>query len=110
MLTARQFAVLLTVEEDEGLSQTDLVNMTGIDRSTLADMIGRMLKKDLLRRRRTDAMPRQFRLDHGLRQTRLATVLAASRRLKTRSSPRFPRANVPTSQIAYADRRSQRPG
>jgi DNA-binding MarR family transcriptional regulator len=53
-LTARQFAVLLTVEEHEGLSQTDLVNMTGIDRSTLADMIGRMLKRDLLRRRRTD--------------------------------------------------------
>lgn len=53
-LTARQFAVLLTVDENEGLSQTDLVNMTGIDRSTLADMISRMLKKDLLRRRRTD--------------------------------------------------------
>jgi DNA-binding MarR family transcriptional regulator len=53
-LTARQFAVLLTVEEHEGLSQTDLVNMTGIDRSTLADMISRLLKKDLLRRRRTD--------------------------------------------------------
>ena len=53
-LTARQFAVLLTVEENDGLSQTDLVNMTGIDRSTLADMIGRMLKKELLRRRRTD--------------------------------------------------------
>ena len=53
-LTARQFAVLLTVDAHEGLSQTDLVNMTGIDRSTLADMISRMLKKDLLRRRRTD--------------------------------------------------------
>ena len=53
-LTARQFAVLLTVEEHDGLSQTDLVNMTGIDRSTLADMISRMLKKELLRRRRTD--------------------------------------------------------
>jgi DNA-binding MarR family transcriptional regulator len=53
-LTARQFAVLLTVDGHEGLSQTDLVNMTGIDRSTLADMIGRMLKKDLLRRRRTE--------------------------------------------------------
>lgn len=53
-LTARQFAVLLTVEANEGLSQTDLVNMTGIDRSTLADMISRMINKDLLRRRRTD--------------------------------------------------------
>lgn len=53
-LTARQFAVLLTVDQEEGLSQTDLVNKTGIDRSTLADMISRMLKKDLLRRKRTD--------------------------------------------------------
>ena len=31
-LTARQFAVLVTVERDEGLSQTDLVKQTGIDR------------------------------------------------------------------------------
>lgn len=54
-LTARQFAVLLTVDRQEGLSQTDLVNMTGIDRSTLADMISRMLKKDLLRRKRTES-------------------------------------------------------
>jgi DNA-binding MarR family transcriptional regulator len=54
-LTARQFAVLLTVDKQEGLSQTDLVNTTGIDRSTLADMISRMLKKDLLRRKRTEA-------------------------------------------------------
>jgi DNA-binding MarR family transcriptional regulator len=55
VLTARQFAVLLTVDAHEGLSQTDLVNMTGIDRSTLADMISRMIKKDLLRRKRTEA-------------------------------------------------------
>jgi DNA-binding MarR family transcriptional regulator len=53
-LTPRQFAVLYTVEAHEGLSQTDLVRATGIDRSTLADMIGRMLKKDHLARRRTD--------------------------------------------------------
>jgi MarR family transcriptional regulator, lower aerobic nicotinate degradation pathway regulator len=53
-LTARQFTVLLTVDGHEGLSQTELVNMTGIDRSTLADMIGRMINKDLLRRRRTE--------------------------------------------------------
>ncbi|MBZ0218649.1 MAG: MarR family transcriptional regulator, partial [Fimbriimonadaceae bacterium] len=35
-LTPRQYAVLVTVGENEGLSQTDLVEMTGIDRSTLA--------------------------------------------------------------------------
>ena len=52
-LTARQFAVLVTVERDEGLSQTDLVKQTGIDRSTLADMISRMISRGLLQRKRT---------------------------------------------------------
>ncbi len=52
-LTPRQFAVLLTISQEEGLSQTDLVDRTGIDRSTLADIIRRMLKKGLIRRRRT---------------------------------------------------------
>jgi DNA-binding MarR family transcriptional regulator len=53
--TPRQFAVLHTVSEDEGLSQTDLVRKTGIDRSTLADMISRLIKKGYLARQRTKA-------------------------------------------------------
>jgi DNA-binding MarR family transcriptional regulator len=52
-LTPRQYAVLLTVAQNEGLSQTQLVELTGIDRSTLADVVRRMLKKGLLQRRRT---------------------------------------------------------
>jgi len=52
-LTPRQFAILLTISQEEGLSQTDVVERTGIDRSTLADIIRRMLKKGLIRRRRT---------------------------------------------------------
>ena len=51
--TARQFTVLHTVSEEEGLSQTDLVRRTGIDRSTLADMIARLTKKGYLARQRT---------------------------------------------------------
>ena len=51
--TPRQFEVLHVVSKNEGLSQTDLVHATGIDRSTLADMIARMLKKGLLSRSRT---------------------------------------------------------
>jgi DNA-binding MarR family transcriptional regulator len=51
--TPRQFEVLFAVSQNEGLSQTDLVRATGIDRSTLADMIARMLKKGLLSRHRT---------------------------------------------------------
>ena len=51
--TPRQFEVLYSVAQNEGLSQTDLVRATGIDRSTLADMIARMLKRGLLSRSRT---------------------------------------------------------
>jgi DNA-binding MarR family transcriptional regulator len=52
-LTPRQFAVLVSVSQDEGLSQTSLVRKTGIDRSTLADIVRRMLRKGLLQRQRT---------------------------------------------------------
>ena len=63
-ITPRQFIVLFAVDEEEGLSQTDLVNRTGIDRSTLADMISRMIKNGLLARKRTaeDARANSVRL------------------------------------------------
>jgi len=51
-LTPRQFAVLTIVAEEEGLTQTDLVERTGIDRSTLADIVGRLLGRGLIQRRR----------------------------------------------------------
>lgn len=43
--TLRQFAVLAAIAEKPGRSQTDLVSATGIDRSTLADMITRMERR-----------------------------------------------------------------
>jgi DNA-binding MarR family transcriptional regulator len=52
-LTPRQFTILAAIETDPGISQTGLVEKTGIDRSTLADIIRRMLEKDLLQRQRT---------------------------------------------------------
>ena len=51
-LTPRQFAVLTIVAEEDGLTQTDLVERTGIDRSTLADIVGRLLSRGLIQRRR----------------------------------------------------------
>jgi MarR family transcriptional regulator, temperature-dependent positive regulator of motility len=53
-ITQRQYAVLAAVASREGLTQTDLVRMTGIDRSTLADMAARMIAKGLLERRRSE--------------------------------------------------------
>lgn len=52
-LTHRQFTVLLAVAQNEGASQTDLVGLTGIDRSTLADLVGRLIKRGMLQRKRT---------------------------------------------------------
>jgi len=54
-VTQRQYAVLAAVETQEGLTQTDLVRITGIDRSTLADMAARMIAKGLLERQRSVA-------------------------------------------------------
>ena len=85
-LTPRQYAVLVSVAENEGLSQTDLVARTGIDRSTLADIIRRLLRKGLLQRRRTrrDARTYAVRLTtagwDALRASE-AAVASADRRL-----------------------------
>lgn len=53
--TQRQFAVLAAVAGNEGLTQTDLVRATGIDRSTLAELVARMIGKGLLARERSAA-------------------------------------------------------
>jgi len=52
-ITQRQYAVLSAVSAHEGLTQTDLVRATGIDRSTLADLVARMIGKGLLARQRS---------------------------------------------------------
>ena len=61
-LTPRQYMILKTVALHEGLNQTDLVERTGVDRSTLADIIRRMLTKGLLKRRRMTHDARAFRV------------------------------------------------
>lgn len=52
-ITARQFAVLMAIARMDGASQMDVVKLTGIDRSTLADMVGRMLGRGLIERQRS---------------------------------------------------------
>ncbi|MFV0298559.1 MAG: MarR family winged helix-turn-helix transcriptional regulator [Hyphomicrobiaceae bacterium] len=59
-LTPRQYAVLLTVSLDEGLNQTKLVERTGIDRSTLADLVRRLVTKGMLQRKRTKEDARSY--------------------------------------------------
>ena len=78
-LTPRQLAVLVTVAQNEGLSQTGLVDRTGIDRSTLADIVRRLQRKGLLQRRRTKEDTRAYAVkltDEGRRVLRTAEPTA----------------------------------
>ena len=54
-ITQRQLTVLAAAGAADGLTQNALVRATGIDRSTLAELVGRMLKRGLLARRRSAA-------------------------------------------------------
>jgi DNA-binding MarR family transcriptional regulator len=59
-MTPRQFAVLLTVDANEDISQTGLVDATGIDRSTLADVVRRLVTRGWLSRKRTRQDARMY--------------------------------------------------
>lgn len=52
-LTYRQFALLLAAHQRPGSTQTDLVDMTGIDRSTIGDMLDRLVKRAFIHRARS---------------------------------------------------------
>jgi DNA-binding MarR family transcriptional regulator len=52
-LTPRQFVVLQAVADKNGLSQTDIMAATGIDRSSTADLVRRLVTSGCLQRRRT---------------------------------------------------------
>jgi DNA-binding MarR family transcriptional regulator len=84
--TQRQFAVLEAVSQRAGLTQTDLVKATGIDRSTLADLVSRMTAKGMLDRERStlDARAKAVRLSAAGEAALAAArprVIAADKRI-----------------------------
>lgn len=95
-LTPRQYVVLTAVAAYEGQTQTDLVSATGIDRSTLADMIARMIANGLLDRERTE----------GDQRANSVTLTAAGKRqlaataVKVRNAEKRVIAPVPVSKRA----------
>ena len=59
-LTARQYVVLSLVDGLDDPSQTTLSEISGIDRSTLADVVRRLVGRGLLTRRRTRSDARMY--------------------------------------------------
>jgi len=52
-VTTTQYTVLVAAGEKDGLSQQDIINATGIDRSTVSQVVQLLIQKGLLKRRRT---------------------------------------------------------
>jgi len=62
-LTPLQYAALLGIRENPGCDQTTLANYVALDRSTIADVVGRLESKALIRRRPGARDRRTKRLD-----------------------------------------------
>lgn len=82
-ITQRQFAVLNGVAAQQGLTQTDLVKLTGIDRSTLAELVARMSTKGYLKRSRAKSDARANTLN----------LTAKGRSLLTKALPKVRKAD-----------------
>ena len=93
--TQRQYAVLAAVEAHEGLTQTDLVRITGIDRSTLADMAARMITKGLLERQRSAADAR----------ANAVSLTAAGRELLEEAKPKMAAADAKLLKLLSSNKR-----
>lgn len=61
-LTARQLVILKAIEVNGGASQIAIVEITGVDRSTMADIARRLLKRHLISRKRTKEDARAYAL------------------------------------------------
>lgn len=84
-LTTRQFAVLIAVANNRDISQTGLVTVTGIDRSTVAEIVKRLLRRGVIKRKRTrlDARAYAVRLtEEG--ETLLRDAEPAAKRAESR--------------------------
>lgn len=80
-MTPRQWVVLAAIAAGEGANQTDLVNLTGIDRSTIAEIMRRLHKAGLVRRQRSRKDARAYVVSlssEGRRAFEAGQVIAAS--------------------------------
>jgi DNA-binding MarR family transcriptional regulator len=64
-LTPCQFLVLRAISENEGASQTQIVALTKVDRSTLADVVRRLVAMNLVLRNRNYEDARAYVLRVG---------------------------------------------
>lgn len=94
-ITLRQFSVLSAIALEEGVSQSKLVELTGIDRSTLADMAARMETAKLIKRVQSKSDARAKSL----------TLMAAGRKALQKATPGVVAADESLLDALAASRR-----
>jgi DNA-binding MarR family transcriptional regulator len=96
-VTQRQYAVMTAVGARDGCTQSDLVRATGIDRSTLAELVARLIGKGLLARERSNFDAR----------ANTVTLTAAGRDALDTASPRVAAADERILGLMPSGRRDQ---
>ena len=74
VITARQAIVLAAIHGNPSVSQTRIVATTGIDRSTLSDIVRRLEKDGLARRTRSREDARAYEISLTNRGTKALTL------------------------------------
>jgi DNA-binding MarR family transcriptional regulator len=62
-VTLRQISVLRALQANRGASQTALVQATGVDRTTIAELVKRLAQRGLLKRRRSSKDARAYEVN-----------------------------------------------
>ena len=88
--------MLVAVASKENLTQTDLVKLTGIDRSTLAELVARMTAKGFLKRTRAKNDAR----------ANIVSLTAKGRTLLNKAEPVVKKADAAILDIIAASKRS----
>ena len=96
-LTPRQVAVLGIVAANEGVSQTGIVAASGIDRSTMADIVRRLVKRRLLARQRSKQDTRAYNV----------TLTVEGRRVLTATAPILDRVEAEILEVLPVKRRAK---
>ena len=91
-VTPRQFTLLVAIEANSGATQVELVGITGIDRSTMAEMTRRLVVRGLIDKRLRDGDNRATALKLSSAGNRLlkqchSAVCAAEEKFLERISP-----------------------
>lgn len=107
-ITPRQCAVLIAIRDAKAPpSQTALVQITGIDRSTMADIVRRLVSRKLVSRKRTRRDARAYAVElteAGEDVARFAEEAAAvTNRALSRRLPAAMRASLTDALRAIAD-------